>query len=199
MSYLSFCNDESYLAHHGIKGMKWGVRRFQKKNGSLTPRGKNHRKDTKRLRVKMAKGAAITAGLLAGSYGAMVLSEEINANKDFKKVKAMTDNLVSKHLSDLTQDQQNVARQLINNTNNRIFAKQRIRKYRAQKGQVKDAFNAYINPRTASAENRSNFRTNRQNGYYRVDTSDFNDIGVINDRNFSRFEKGIRQRVDALK
>lgn len=30
--------DELY--HYGIKGMKWGVRRFQNKNGSLTPAGK---------------------------------------------------------------------------------------------------------------------------------------------------------------
>lgn len=28
------------LKHHGIKGMKWGVRRYQKKDGSLTPAGK---------------------------------------------------------------------------------------------------------------------------------------------------------------
>lgn len=28
------------LSHHGIKGMKWGVRRFQTKSGALTPEGK---------------------------------------------------------------------------------------------------------------------------------------------------------------
>ena len=32
-----------YLAHHGIKGMKWGIRRFQRKDGSLTPAGKKRR------------------------------------------------------------------------------------------------------------------------------------------------------------
>lgn len=31
-----------YLMHHGIKGMRWGVRRYQNKDGSLTNTGKKH-------------------------------------------------------------------------------------------------------------------------------------------------------------
>lgn len=31
---------DSYLAHHGIIGMKWGVRRYQNKDGTLTNAGK---------------------------------------------------------------------------------------------------------------------------------------------------------------
>lgn len=37
--------DTYELYHYGIKGQRWGVRRFQKKNGSLTPAGKKRQKE----------------------------------------------------------------------------------------------------------------------------------------------------------
>ncbi len=38
-------NDASELYHWGIKGMKWGVRRYQNKDGTLTPAGKKRYAD----------------------------------------------------------------------------------------------------------------------------------------------------------
>lgn len=35
---------EKYLAHYGIKGQKWGIRRFQNEDGSLTDEGKRRYK-----------------------------------------------------------------------------------------------------------------------------------------------------------
>lgn len=40
MYYSDFINEGTYLAHHGIKGQKWGIRRYQNPDGSLTPEGK---------------------------------------------------------------------------------------------------------------------------------------------------------------
>lgn len=33
------------IYHHGIKGMKWGIRRYQNSDGSLTPAGKKRYSD----------------------------------------------------------------------------------------------------------------------------------------------------------
>lgn len=39
---LSDYNDEHSLKHYGTKGQKWGVRKYQNKDGSLTPAGREH-------------------------------------------------------------------------------------------------------------------------------------------------------------
>lgn len=44
-----------YLAHHGIKGMKWGVRRFRNPDGTLTEAGKKRYSNTKVLYKDLKK------------------------------------------------------------------------------------------------------------------------------------------------
>ena len=58
--YVKVYSDE--LAHHGIKGMKWGVRRWQTKDGGLTAAGrKRYRDDDKLITGRQASKKANVA------------------------------------------------------------------------------------------------------------------------------------------
>lgn len=87
---------EDELAHFGVKGMKWGVRRYQNTDGSLTDAGK------KRL-AKKSRNAAINRYQQVGNYDKksrkyFKANEEILGRLDTKKIEKS-----KRDLEDLTQ------------------------------------------------------------------------------------------------
>lgn len=102
--------DEFY--HHGIKGQKWGVRRYQNPDGSLTPEGKKrqHKRIASDKEATIAKGTKLyrvsDSGKSDASSGKIYLSTDketadfyINAlgsSKIYQKGKAYTHEYIAK-------------------------------------------------------------------------------------------------------
>lgn len=103
------------LQHFGIKGQKWGVRRFQKKDGSLTSAGRKRYDDDvvgeKKTSVKaktrneqsnaeqskkgltdkqktVLKVGVVAAGTVLATYGAYKVSEVVRYNNKMKAAAA---------------------------------------------------------------------------------------------------------------
>lgn len=81
MSHSDIYTNELY--HHGIKGMHWGIRRFQRKNGTWTTKGKKHREqiedddETKARRKETAKKAAIGVGVAAAVTATAIVAYKV--------------------------------------------------------------------------------------------------------------------------
>lgn len=95
------------LCHHGIKGQKWGVRRFQNADGSLTSAGRKRYDDSndlertksecltreqKAIRNKRIRTAAIITGAAALTTVAAIVA--------VKKYKQLSLTNITKHLND---------------------------------------------------------------------------------------------------
>jgi len=89
MSYNVIFTDELY--HHGIKGQKWGIRRFRNDDGSLTAAGKA-RYDLKEAK-RTYKKARLTEGKNAGIFGIGAIGK--NRYKRYKQSVKDTDDALT--------------------------------------------------------------------------------------------------------
>jgi hypothetical protein len=109
MGYYAIANDD-YLMHHGVKGQRWGVRRWQNEDGSLTEEGKrkygtveNFNKAQKRKKIARNVGIGLagatavglgTAAFLNSNAGKKVvgnIKEDIRVRKNIKDLAKKTD------------------------------------------------------------------------------------------------------------
>lgn len=79
---------EDELKHYGIKGMKWGVRRFQNSDGSLTSEGRKRygSGDLKEAQKKVDKGKAMVDGVKKTRVKAAEKQHEKKIKDDLSKM-----------------------------------------------------------------------------------------------------------------
>ena len=95
---LVHADDEGdYLAHHGVKGQRWGVRRFQNPDGSLTEKGKRRMKtlqgksdklDAKKAKLNSPKNMVKLSQYKSLSADRHAAANQHKADKDFYRNKA---------------------------------------------------------------------------------------------------------------
>lgn len=69
--------EQDYLAHYGVKGMKWGVRRYQKKDGARTAEGKKRNRKLAEVSNRIPEKHKKAAKGVARSISTIYLSDLI--------------------------------------------------------------------------------------------------------------------------
>ena len=94
-----------YLVHHGIIGQKWGIRRYQNPDGTLTPKGRKHlekeehkwaKKNSEKIQAKAKKESQKELD----AYGRELMSRE-GAFTSTGKLSASTMNAYNQKMAEL--------------------------------------------------------------------------------------------------
>ena len=97
LSLVHVDDEGAYLAHHGVKGQRWGVRRFQNPDGSLTEKGKRRMKtlqgksdklDAKKAKLNSPKNMVKLSQYKSLSADRHAAANQHKADEDFYRNKA---------------------------------------------------------------------------------------------------------------
>lgn len=120
-----------YLAHHGIKGMRWGVRRYQNDDGSLTNAGKS-RYSTGSVKRQYVKDTPKTRRI----------KREKAIQKEYEDGYSILDDAYSKYMTGLNNSKQQYKSDKQANKKDKYAKARRIERDKAVKKQFAEDLRA---------------------------------------------------------
>lgn len=83
--YYANETDGAFIAHYGIKGMRWGVRRFQNRDGTLTAKGRERYGGEQARKYKEGESSIASKKLSK----ALRKGDKVKANKYMRQIQAL--------------------------------------------------------------------------------------------------------------
>lgn len=126
-------NYTTELWHHGIMGMKWGIRRYQNPDGSLTTAGKIRYGNKNRLEASVNKKAAKLQRKYNDLTGKSI--RQNNAAKDKTEEEARKKDSKSKSISEMSSEELQAAINRINLEKTYLQAMESVNPRKVSRGQ----------------------------------------------------------------
>lgn len=169
MNYYSTPPTSDEIWHHGIKGMRWGVRRYENSDGTLTPAGKKRygtKENYEKKRAKRKKVAKV-AGITAATLAALYANHEWK-HRPFKTWNMKKDENGQSRKNYYIFDPKNKTRHVIDDSISLRENLKRVRKNRRMKQKPLENTNRVLNDRDSEQRRNNLIRwvTKLDNAYY---------------------------------